>query len=89
MSEQKTISDLRAMLFETIAAVKDGTLEIEKAKVISELSQVMVNTAKAEVDNAKATGGVGSGFLESAPVAVPDGALPNGITGITRHVLRG
>lgn len=89
MSNQKTIADLRDLLFETIQGVKDGTLEIERAKCISDLSQVMVNSAKAEADYAKATGAMGSGFLEGAPVSTPAGALPNGITGITRHRLKG
>jgi hypothetical protein len=78
----KTIDDLRAVLFDTIDAVKSGSMDVERAKVISELSQVMVNTAKAEVDHAKVTGGKGSGFLESAP------SLPAGITGVTVHKMR-
>lgn len=78
----KTIEDLRNVLFETIAAVKDGKMDIDKAKVISELSQVMVNTAKAEVDHAKVTGGRGSGFLGGAQ------QLPPGVTGVTTHRMR-
>ncbi len=79
----KTIDDLRAILFETIDAVKNGTMDIEKAKCISGLSQVMVSSAKVEVEYAKATGAKGSGFLEKAP------ALPPGITGVQTHRIRG
>lgn len=82
MSNQKTIEDLRAVLFETIAGVRDGTMSIEKAQTISDLSQVMVNTAKVEVDFAKATGQKGSGFLEKPA------QLPPGITGITQHRIK-
>lgn len=83
MSQQKTIEDLRAVLFETIAGVKDGSLSIEKAQTISGLSQVMVNSAKVEVDFAKATGNKGgSGFLEKPS------QLPSGITGITQHRIK-
>lgn len=80
---KKNIADLRELLFEAIEGVKSGKLDIEKAKVIGDLSQVMVNTAKVEVEFAKATGQKGSGFL-----AAPE-QLPPGITGITQHRLRG
>lgn len=85
MSEQstKTIDDLRAVLFETIEGVKSGTLNIEKAKVIGDLSQVIVNTAKTEVEYAKATGKKGSGFLEKPA------DLPKGITGVSVHRIGG
>lgn len=82
----RTIDDLRTILFDTINQVRSGAMDIEKAKVISELSQVMVNSAKVEVDHAKVTGSKGSGFLEAAE---PREKLPNGITGITRHRLQG
>lgn len=82
MSQQKTIEDLRSLLFETIAGVKDGSLSIEKANIISGLSQVMVNSAKVEVDFAKATGQKGSGFLDKPS------QLPPGITGITQHRIK-
>lgn len=84
---KKTIEDLRTVLFETIEGVKAGTIDLEKAKTISDLSQVMVNTAKVEVDYARATGASGSDFLELGQVKTPDGALPPGITGIRRHRL--
>jgi hypothetical protein len=82
MSQQKTIEDLRAVLFETIAGVKDGSLSIEKAQIISGISQVMVNSAKVEVDFAKVTGQKGSGFLDKPA------QLPPGITGITQHRIK-
>jgi len=80
---KKNIDDLRDLLFATIEGVKGGTLDIEKAKVIGDLSQVMVNSAKVEVEYAKATGQKGSGFLEKSE------ELPAGITGIRQHRLMG
>jgi hypothetical protein len=62
----RTIQDLRELLFDTIQGVKNGTIDTDKAKVIGDLSQVMVNTAKVEVDFIKATDGVDSGFLTQA-----------------------
>lgn len=80
---KKNIDDLRELLFDTIEGVKAGTLDVDRAKMIGELSQVMVNSAKVEVEYAKATGQKGSGFLEK-----PE-ELPPGITGIRRHTLAG
>lgn len=77
---KKTIDDLRTVLFETIDALKSGTMEIEKAKVISDLSQVMVNTAKVEIEFVKITDSKGSGFI---PTSEPE--LPPGITGVHVH----
>jgi hypothetical protein len=57
------IEDLRNHLFETIELIKDGDIEIEKAKVIAELAQVIVNSAKTEVDYLKIVHGNGSGFI--------------------------
>lgn len=83
MSEKKTIEDLRAILFSTIEGVKSGEMPLEKAKMISDLSQVMVNSAKVEVDFIKASNGTGSGFMEA------EKTLPTGITGINQHRIKG
>jgi hypothetical protein len=85
MARNRTIQDLRELLFDTIQGVKAGTVDTEKAKVISDLSQVMVNTAKAEVDFIRATGGKDSGFIKSSDSE----DLPPGITGVHRHRLEG
>jgi hypothetical protein len=82
MSKGKTIEDLRAVLFDAIEGVKSNSLSVEKAKMISELCQVMVNTAKVEVEHAKVTGKKSGGFLEPQP------ELPAGITGTTVHKIR-
>lgn len=59
------IEDLRNHLFETIEMVKDGDMELEKAKVIADLAQVLVNSAKIEVDYIKAVDGMkGTGFIQ-------------------------
>lgn len=80
---KKNIDDLRDLLFATIEGVKSGDIDVERAKMIGDLSQVMVNSAKVEVEYAKATGQKGSGFLEKAE------ELPQGITGIRQHRLMG
>lgn len=76
------INDLRTHLFDALKGLKDKSMDIETAKAISDISQVIVNSAKVEVDYAKATGSKGSGFLGKAE------ELPQGITGITQHRIR-
>lgn len=80
---KKNIDDLRELLFATIEGVKDGKIDVDRAKMIGDLSQVMVNSAKVEVEYAKATGQKGSGFLEKSE------ELPQGITGIRQHRMIG
>lgn len=78
-----TINDLRTHLFDTLKGLKDKTMDIETAKAISDISQVIINSAKVEVDFAKVTGvKSGSGFLEQPS------QLPAGITGITQHRIK-
>lgn len=76
------INDLRQHLFDALKGLKDKSVDIETARAISDIAQVIVNTAKVEVDYAKATGSKGSGFLEKPA------ELPPGITGITQHRIR-
>lgn len=72
-----TITELRSVLFETLQSVKAGNMEIDRAKAISELSQTIINTAKAEIDYAKATGAnVCSGFIEHQPAPRLVGQAP-------------
>jgi cell shape-determining protein MreC len=81
-----TIADLRRRLFETIDGVRDGSIDIDKAKLVGDLSQVIVNTAKVEVEYLRTTGGGESTFIDTA---IGADNLPNGITAITRHTLKG
>jgi len=86
-------------LFAAIEGVRSGTMNIEQAKTISELSQVVVNSARVEVEFVRATQRNDSQFLAPAIDAIADasGAAPgqakaapgNGILGITRHILEG
>ena len=53
------IGDLRNHLFETLEALKDPDkpMDLERARVISEVAQTIINTAKVEVDLVKAVSG--------------------------------
>jgi len=60
------ITDLRDHLFETLEALKDPDkpMEIERAKTVASVAQVIINSAKIENDFLKITGAVKStGFL--------------------------
>lgn len=43
------ITDLRNHLFETIEMLKDKEIDIQTAKAISDVAQVIINSAKVEV----------------------------------------
>lgn len=81
----KNISDLRDGLFEAMDMLKKGTLTVEQAKAISDMSQVVINSAKVEVDYIKANNGGETPFLE----AVGNSNLPPGVISVTRHRLAG
>ena len=64
----KTINDLRGILFDTIEKLRnnDPNLDLNRAKAISDLSQVIINSAKAETDYIKATqSNIDTGFIVS------------------------
>jgi hypothetical protein len=52
------IEDLRNHLFETLESLKDkeAPMELERAETIAKVAQVIVNSAKVEVDFLKHTG---------------------------------
>jgi hypothetical protein len=83
-----TIADLRKHLFDTLEALtdKDNPMPIDRAKAVAEVSQVIINSAKVEVEFMRAAGAkkTGTAFI---PEDKPD--LPNGITGIRQHIMRG
>lgn len=78
------ITTLREHLFATLAGLRDteAPMEIDRAKAVSDVAQVIINSAKVEVEYAKATGQSGSAFLGVKS------SLPQGITGITQHRIK-
>jgi len=57
------IDNLRDHLFETIELLKDGDIDLDKAKAIADIAQVIVNSAKVEVDFMKVSSSTGTGFI--------------------------
>jgi hypothetical protein len=60
----RTINDLRELLFSTMEDLRAGKIDVEKAKQIGNIGQVIVNSAVAEVRHLKESGGTGTGFIE-------------------------
>jgi hypothetical protein len=52
----RNITTLRDLLFDAIAGVKSGDLDLDKT---------LVDTARAEIDHAKITGGMAGDFLDA------------------------
>lgn len=62
-----SIADLRQHLFETLAALKDDKkpMDLDRAKAIADVAQVVINSAKVEVDfmRMRGDGSKGTGFI--------------------------
>lgn len=67
------LSDLRNHLFETIEMVKSGELDVEKAKVISDIGGKLIDSAKVEVAYINTVGGMSdrSDFIEGTSAPAP------------------
>jgi hypothetical protein len=76
------ITLLRRHLFETLAAVREGKIELDSARAVNEIARTLVDTARVEVDFIRATDGSHSGFLEGSTKP------PEPPAGVTQHRLR-
>lgn len=64
----QNVTDLRKHLFDVLEQLKDkkNPMEIERARAIAEVAQTVINSAKVEVEFAKATGlTTDSGFIQA------------------------
>lgn len=79
-----SIDTLRDHLFAAPASLgdKESPMDIDRAKAICDVGQVIINSAKVEVEYARVTGKAGSAFLEKPT------AMPAGITGVTQHRIK-
>ena len=72
---RRTIEDLRNALFDTIEALQreKNPMDIDRAKAIADAAQVIINSAKVEVEYLKVKSGAGTGFIPSpsGPRLVP------------------
>lgn len=73
------INALRSTLFDTLREVKAGTMDLDRAKAINDTAQVIINTAKAEVDFMKVTGSnSGTDFIPTARPSLGNGSRQTG-----------
>ena len=54
----RKLSDLREHLFDTIEKLKNNQIPIDDAKAICQVAQVIVNTARTEIDFLKLHDGI-------------------------------
>lgn len=83
------VHELRRQLFATIRGVRDKTIDIDQARAINDIGKTLTDLAKVEVDAMRVTGETKSEFLTAQDERKPAEPLPDGITGVTRHLLKG
>lgn len=61
------IEDLRNHLFATIEQLQDEEkpMDLDRAKAIADVAQVIINSAKVEIDFLNKVGGNGTNFISS------------------------
>ncbi|MBM5575799.1 hypothetical protein [Deefgea sp. CFH1-16] len=57
---------MREHLFKALEDVGSGKMDLERAKVVCEIGQVIINTARVEVDYVKHTGRQVDGLIQPA-----------------------
>ncbi len=84
------IDDLRDELFDTLKALKDPVkpMDIDRAKAITRVAAVIVDSAKAEVEMVRVTGGVGSGFIPIKVFGALQAPKEDGKGAVTVHRIR-
>lgn len=67
---KNNIETLRDHLFTTLEKLndKDNPMDIQRADAIAKVSQVIINSAKVEVEFIKETAGTGTNFIEHKPL---------------------
>lgn len=78
------ITELRAALFDTLRDLKAGKMDLDRAKAINETAQVIINSAKVEVDHMKVAGGC-SHFIagDDSPTLVTSMSTQSGTKTVT------
>lgn len=83
MDDKNNIVKLRDHLFDALDQLKDkeNPVDLDRIRMINQTAQVIINSAKVEVDYAKATGHrSSSGFLpDNGTTAKPDGGYTHRI----------
>jgi hypothetical protein len=77
------LEDLRNHLFATLEALQDRDcpMDLERAKTIAGVAQVVINSAKVEVEYIEAVGGKGTHFIPGGPAIEEASPAPLRIAG--------
>lgn len=68
MAENRNMTDLRERLFDAMDGLKAKSITVSEAKAICEVAQVIINTAKVEIEYMKAIGTKNGGtFIQLIP----------------------
>lgn len=85
MSDTPTndVTTLRGLLFDTLRDLRDKEkpMDVDRARAISDVAKVLVDSAKVEVEHLKITGGDGSGFIPEQPKKLPAPGQPRLVKG--------
>lgn len=61
----KTMEDLRETLFVALDKIMDNSIQADQAKVVVEMANCIIDSARAEIELVKAIGSIkGSGFIK-------------------------
>lgn len=85
-TSSQTIVDLRSVLFQTLADLRDKTnpMEIARARAIADVADKVIDSARVEIEFLEATNAdTGTGFISAQP------ALPEGFKVSKVHRLKG
>lgn len=65
-TERQDVAELRRHLFETLQAVRAGSIDLDRAKMVNDIGRTLIESARVEVAFLEATGGERSAFLEAS-----------------------
>lgn len=71
-----TLKDLYRHLGDTMAELRSGKIEVDRANAISNVAQTMINAGKLEVSFINAAGGQGTGFIDEKQAAAAAPSRP-------------
>lgn len=87
------INDVRQHLMDTLAALRSekNPMDLDRARVVGQISGVLVDTARVEIEFLKVTGEKTSPFLEvddMPRITTKTEGLPAGFVSVTQHRLQ-
>jgi hypothetical protein len=87
MSKDRHISELREHLFDAIEKLKAGTIDVKQANAVAQLGDVIVQSAKVEVDYIKLVGETHSGFIDNQQKLLPEPVAQRALPEASEHQL--